>query len=84
MTFSIRRAHKAKTTSAMQRFGLTFLSSEQPFEQETCGTGHAQLPAKIAFRDDPDQRPVVVDYGQSALVGFQQKDGRHRAAARSV
>jgi hypothetical protein len=54
---------------------LTFLSSEQPFEQESCGTGHAHLSPveKIAFRDDSDQRPVVVDYGQSALVGLQQK-----------
>ena len=28
---------------------------------------------EIAFRNDSDQRAVVVDYGQSTLVGFQQK-----------
>jgi hypothetical protein len=28
---------------------------------------------EIAFRYDSDQRPVVVDYRQPTLVGFQQK-----------
>jgi hypothetical protein len=65
---------------------LAFLSSEQPFEQEACGTSHSQFPPveEIAFRDDPNQRPVVVERQAIRAGWFPARDEPRRAATRSV